>query len=149
MSSWRQYGGTNKLNKTNNLNVNHLSSDTMTIRDAYTGNFDICGNLTVDKNINIKNNLQVDGNIHVSNNVVIDDKLTVYTLQILVEEFRLQTALLKGNITVQGESNLYNTVYLDPLKNEFIKGNNGNIGMNTINPQATLDIYDIMIIRVL
>ena len=45
--SWRKYGGTNKLDKFNNVTVNSIVADTFTIRDAFLSVFKVQGDLTI------------------------------------------------------------------------------------------------------
>tara|TARA_B100001173_G_scaffold281793_1_gene266223 strand:+ start:2168 stop:3637 length:1470 start_codon:yes stop_codon:yes gene_type:complete len=48
--------------------------------------------------------------------------------------------VLNNTLTVQGITTLYEEVYLDASRSEYFYGTNGNIGINTKTPQATLDI---------
>ena len=44
--SWKKYGGTNKLDKINNISVNTVVTDKLTLKNFYVGDWDICGGLT-------------------------------------------------------------------------------------------------------
>ena len=48
--------------------------------------------------------------------------------------------VLNNTLTVQGITTLYEEVYLDASRSEYLYGRNGNIGINTKTPEATLDI---------
>jgi hypothetical protein len=108
--SFRKYGGTNKLEKNNNLTVHSIVADTFTIRDAFLSVFTI------------------DGNLKINGNAVISDILTVK------EQINVKTLDVSSNATIEGY------LYLDKLQDVFLKGNDKMIGINTDTASATLDI---------
>jgi hypothetical protein len=108
--SFRKYGGTNKLEKNNNLTVHSIVADTFTIRDAFLSVFTI------------------DGNLKINGNAVISDILTVK------EQINVKTLDVSSNATIDGY------LYLDKLQDVFLKGSDKMIGINTETPSATLDI---------
>ena len=129
-SSWKKYGGINKLDKMNFLNVNSIVTDTMTLREAYVGTFDICGNVTISEKLSVdgkttfNNNVYVTESVDISKNVIIDGNI-----------------LVNGNSTfTNAQSVFYNNVYFGSDKAQYFYGNPNGIGVNIQNPNATLDI---------
>jgi hypothetical protein len=108
--SFRKYGGTNKLEKNNNITVHSIVADTFTIRDAFLSVFTIEGDL------------QIGGNGIISNNLTVSQQINAATLDI------------SSNATIEGN------LYLNKLKDVFFRGNNKMVGLNKSNPTATLDI---------
>jgi hypothetical protein len=108
--SFRKYGGTNKLEKNNNITVHSIVADTFTIRDAFLSLFTIEGDL------------KIGGNGIISNNLNVSQQINGATLDISL------------NATIEGN------LYLDKMKDVFFSGNNTMIGLNKSNPTATLDI---------
>ena len=45
--SWKKYGGTNNLESFNNLVVNSIVTDVLSVKQYYIGDWDICGVLFV------------------------------------------------------------------------------------------------------
>jgi len=108
--SFRRYGGTNKLEKNNNITVHSIVADTFTIRDAFLSIFIIEGDL------------KIGGNGIISNNIEVSKNISATTLDI------------SSNATIQGN------LYLDGSNDIFFKGLNGMIGINKFTPTATVDI---------
>jgi hypothetical protein len=146
MSSWKQYGGTNKLNKTNNINVNNFSAKSFILYGPYEGNFDICGNLHVENSLEVLNNAVFDSNITVNKNMDLSGDVNIQGNVNIGQSLNLINAGIKGNIiidknsTVKGNSYIYDTLYFDPLSKEFLRGQDNKIGVNVYHPQSTLDI---------
>jgi len=129
-ANWKKYGGINKHEKMNNLNVTSIVTDSLTLRHAYVGAFDICGNVTiseklyVNKKTSFNDNIYVKANVDISKNVIIDGNI-----------------LVNGNSTfTNAQSVFYNNVYLGQDKAQYLYGNPNGIGVNIQNPNATLDI---------
>ncbi len=108
--SFRKYGGTNKLEKNNNITVHSIVADTFTIRDAFLSIFTIEGDLTI------------GGNGIISNNLTVSKQINVATLDVSL------------NATIEGN------IYLDKMQDVFLKGDYQMIGLNKTIPTATLDI---------
>ena len=70
MSSWKKVGGINKLDKMNFLNVNSITTDKLTLRDAYTGQFDICGNATISNKLSVDGDVSLNSGLYVKGNVI-------------------------------------------------------------------------------
>ena len=108
--SFRKYGGTNKLEKNNNITVHSIVADTFTIRDAFLSVFTIDGDL------------QIGGNGIIRNNLNVSQQINAATLDISL------------NATIEGN------LYLDKMKDVFLRGDTQMIGINKSLPTATLDI---------
>ena len=113
--SFRKYGGTNKLEKNNNITVHSIVADTFTIRDAFLSIFTI------------------EGDLNIGGNGIIEGNLTVN------QQINAASLDISGNAIIQGR------LYLDELKDVFLKGSNHMVGINTSIPAATLDISSNMV----
>ena len=82
MSSWKKYGGINKLDNFNNLTVNALIADYFVLRNPYKGNWDISGNLTVYGNSVFNADVSLNGNLRISNDLKVDGNLIVNASEI-------------------------------------------------------------------
>ena len=129
-NNWKKYGGINKLDKMNFLNVNSITTDKLTLREAYVGAFDICGNVVISENLSVDGNTKLNANLYIIQNLDISKNLVV-----------------DGNIIVNGNSTFtnsksvfYNNVYLGPDEAQYFYGTPNGIGVNIQNPNATLDI---------
>ena len=134
MSSWRSYGG--QSTTLDSATFRNLTTETLSVRGKYVGNFDVSGNLfvngngTFDANVFIGQNLDVSLNIHaqdIYNNNTFNNKTYIYQL-----------------LDVSGNAIFHDHVYFGremSNNNLFLYGIDGSgIGLGTINPQATLDI---------
>ena len=129
-SSWKKYGGINKLDKMNYLNVNSIVTDTMTLREAYVGTFDICGNVTISEKLSVNgkttfnNNVYVTESVDISKNVIVDGNV-----------------LIKGNTVFNNtQSTFFNKLYFGSDNKQYFYGDPSGIGINIEKPNATLDI---------
>ena len=68
--SWRQYGGLNKLDKTNNITVNSIVTDTFTVRQAFLSTFNVYSDAYISGNTKIAKNLEVTEKITTSDLVI-------------------------------------------------------------------------------
>jgi len=150
--SWKQYGGTNKLDKMNNINVSTLSTDSFRLHGPYQGDFDICGNLHLDSSMTIFGSLNVKNDVFIERNTIIDKDLVINgnafsnnNLVITDGSFngnvnvRFDTNM-SGNLRVRSNARIFDTLYFDPNSTEFFHGENNKLGLNVYNPTATLDI---------
>jgi hypothetical protein len=150
--SWRQYGGTSKLDKMSNLNVNTISTDSFRLHGPYQGDFDICGNLVVDTSMTIFGSLNVKNDVNIRRNTIIMNDLTVNgnvysnrNLYLTDGYFTGNVTILRntnntGNVTIQSNALVYDTLYFDPSSTEFFHGENNKLGLNVYRPKYTLDI---------
>jgi hypothetical protein len=51
MSSWKQYGGTNKGEKANDINADSIITNNLSLKKPYQGNLIIAGSLIVNENL--------------------------------------------------------------------------------------------------
>jgi hypothetical protein len=108
--SFRKYGGTNKLEKNNNITAHSIVADNFTIRNAFLSVFTIDGDL------------KINGNGFISKSIIANISLQTATLDVSL------------NATIDGN------LYLDKKHTTFFNGNNYMIGLNKSVPAATLDI---------
>jgi len=147
MSSWKQYGGTNKFDSLNNIIVNNVIADTITLRKAYYGTFDISGVLRVGSEAYV-------GTTTFTRDLVASNDISGRTLHI------------SGDSYFSGNLNLLNDQYIKfgklfinndfdacgnaRVKKSFSLGDSGlylnadntrgNIGVNKMNAIALLDL---------
>ena len=126
--SWKKYGGTNKLDKLNNISVNTIVTDKFTLKNFYVGDWDICGGLNVTNNANIKKDLYVEGSIFGTGDITIDGSMNVFNTNIIGDVFVANSAYIRENI------------FLDLSGGTLLHGENRKFGFNTLTPQATIDI---------
>ncbi len=126
--SWKKYGGTNKLDKLNNISVNTIVTDKFTLKNFYVGDWDICGGLRVKNDAILMKDLSVDGDIFGAGNITIDGAMNVFNTNIIGNVFVAENAFVRENI------------YMDFSGGTMLHGENRKFGFNTLTPQATIDI---------
>jgi hypothetical protein len=128
--SWKKYGGTNNLESLNNIVVNSIVTDLLSVKKYYVGDWDICGALLVKDDSTLKRNAFVHGNLDVSGS---------YT-HIRGNARISGNTEISGNLVVYDNAYLKKYLYLDPSGNTFVHGTNHAFGFNKYNPTATIDI---------
>ena len=126
--SWKKYGGTNKLDKLNNISVNTIVTDKFTLKNFYVGDWDICGGLRAKDNALMLSDLTVEGDIYGFGNINIDGAMNVFNTNII------------GNIFIAENAFVKETLYMDLSGGTLLRGENNRFGFNTLTPQATMDI---------
>ena len=126
--SWKKYGGTNKLDKINNISVNTVVTDKFTLKNFYVGDWDICGGLRAKDDTNLMRDLYVAGDISCQGNVTIDGSLNVLNTNIVGNVFIAENAFVRQNI------------FMDLSGGTMLHGENRRFGFGTVSPQATIDI---------
>ena len=126
--SWKKYGGTNKLDKLNNISVNTIVTDKFTLKNFYVGDWDICGGLRAKDNALMLSDLTVEGDIYGFGNINIDGAMNVFNTNII------------GNIFIAENAFVRETLYMDLSGGTLLRGENNRFGFNTVRPQATMDI---------
>ncbi len=126
--SWKKYGGTNKLDKLNNISVNTIVTDKFTLKNFYVGDWDICGGLRVKDDAIINKDLNVAGNIYGYGDITINGAMNVNTTEIV------------GNIFIAENAYVRENLLLDYSGSTLFHGENHLFGFNTTSPQATIDI---------
>jgi NDP-sugar pyrophosphorylase family protein len=144
--SWKQYGGTNNFERASRINTQSLTANQIIFKEAYNGNFDICGGFQVSENASISGNLTVSGGTILNNDVTIGQSSSV--LDVNAEtNFNNNITLnagfsTKGSIYAEEKAYIGNTIVYgnDNIIKQFIYGDLNGIGINTFNPQAAFDI---------
>ena len=126
--SWKKYGGTNKLDKINNISVNTVVTDKFTLKNFYVGDWDICGGLRAKDDTYLMRDLYVAGDISCQGNVTIDGSLNVLNTNIIGNVFIAENAFVRQNI------------FMDLSGGTMLHGENRRFGFGTVSPQATMDI---------
>lgn len=128
--SWKKYGGTNNLENLNNLVVNSIVTDVLSVRKYYIGDWDICGALRVKDDSTLFRNALIYGNLDISGaNTEIRGNAKIS-----------RNTEISGNLIVYDNTYLKKYLYLDPCGNTLIHGTNHAFGLNKYNPTATIDI---------
>jgi predicted acyltransferase (DUF342 family) len=124
-SSWKSYGGTNHLEIANDITVNDLTVDTLSLKNAYSGVFKVIGDIYTTGNVNISSNLDTTGNSNTAGNSTISGSLTVDSY-----------ALVKNKLYL-GDND---TDAVSDSTNPFFYATQLFTGLNTTTPTAPLDI---------
>jgi photosystem II stability/assembly factor-like uncharacterized protein/predicted RNase H-related nuclease YkuK (DUF458 family) len=127
--SWKKYGGTNKLEKYNNLSVSTIVTDQFTLRNIYVGDWDICGGLRTRDDANFGRDVNVVGTITCGN------------INILGTLGVLDTRIV-GNLTIDNSVFIGNDIYMgsDTSAGTLLHASDERFGFNTYDPEATVDI---------
>jgi hypothetical protein len=83
MSTWKKYGGTNKLDKINNITVNTIVANQLTLKTIYVGDWDICGGLRTRDDAIIGGNLFVEKNITTYGDLTVNGAMNVFDTNII------------------------------------------------------------------
>ena len=129
-SSWKRYGGLNKMEKMNIITVNTLVTDTINVRKSYTNEFDLQGDLAVTGGGQIAGDLSVGG-------TVTADGISIETGLTLEGKLYLTKVLDENDLPIDFQSMFLNgvmTEYVAPTPNYPV------LGINKDVPQATLDV---------
>jgi UDP-3-O-[3-hydroxymyristoyl] glucosamine N-acyltransferase len=129
MSGWKKYGGTNKLELTNNLTVNSIVTDSLSLKKFYLGDWDICGGLRVKDNAIIYKDTDLCGNLIVGKDTSLMGEFSV-----------AKDTNLYGNLVVLNDAYFSQNLYFDPEGNTLLHVINGGFGFNKYDPLATIDI---------
>lgn len=133
-TSWRTFGGNNNFEQSNNLNVDNLVTNRLSIRNAYEGILNICGELIVSQNSYFDSDIDIIGNTYCQSNIFIAETLNVEL-----------DANISNNVYIRGITNHYNNIYLigenDSRPETYLVGNRNGVAINKANPESILDIY--------
>ena len=139
--TWKNYGGTHKLEKNNHITTNTLITDHFTLRNAYLGNFVISGSVYVSDNIYISTDVQIKGNTDISHNLTVGGNLLVDgNVLIQGNTYLYDNLFVSKDVIVDGSANIYNELFLGSTKQMYLYGSSTGIGINTRQPSAILDI---------
>jgi len=129
-TNWKKYGGINKLDKMNYLNVNSISTDKLILREAYIGAFDICGNVTISEKLSVNGKTTFNNNVYVTESVDISKNVVIQG-----------NVLVKGNtIFTSTQSTFTEKLFLGSSNKQYFYGDPSGVGINIEKPNATLDI---------
>ena len=150
MSSWKTYGGINRFENSGQINADSLNVNYLSMKQAFRGNFDICGQLTVYGNVNIQDSLMVENDVGLYGNVIIGDPGSIHTLTVYSDSiFEGDVTLNKdfnvdGSIIVEGSLRSKNDVIvgrvLDFSGQSFLYSSGNSLGLNTMTPNSAFDI---------
>lgn len=147
MSSWKQYGGTNRLDSMNNIVVNGIVADTLTLRKTYYGTFDVSGILKIGSEAYFGstiftrdlvashdisgNTLHISGDSYFSGNLNLENNQYIKTGKLFINSDFDSS----GNVRIKQSLSLGNSgLYLNA------DNQRGNIGINKMNAVALLDL---------
>ena len=139
MSSWKQYGGTNKGEKANDINADSIVANYLSLKKPYQGNLIVNGGLQINKDLLISGNTQMIGNT-VFDNIIVNGLSIFEGIATLNSTFSIL-----GNIDSQSNVNVANNIVCGNVlyfnnDSQFIYADPSGIGINKINPDAALDI---------
>ena len=130
--SWRSKGGVARSDTINNINVNTIVADTLTLKDYYYGNFEILGNIRASGSIEIESNL-------IANYVGAETILANTSLKVL------RNATIYGNAAVKVDMYLYDRVIygnIEKNNNILTLVRNDNVGSFFIDQVKITDVYN-------
>ncbi len=154
--SWKKVGGTNKLDSTNNINVNTIVADKFTLKDYFYGDMNVLGNIHTQGSISVDSNIIANylgaENLFANTSLKVLRSATVYGNSAVKRDFYLYSRMIMGNI--EGSGNILTFVNNDNsggliiaqakivdlfngVAEEYF---DGRLGFNTTTPQATIDI---------
>ena len=151
-SAWKQFGGLTQMEGARTINVNTLSTDNIILRKAYAGNFDICGSLVVNTNVYVDRDFYERGNSYMNNitanTLLLNQRSDFYGPVFFHNEFHARNDILtQESISSQQSITVGTQLYFNNGVNgstnaayNYMFGNISGIGVNRIDPVATLDI---------
>jgi len=126
--SWKKYGGTNKLDKINNISVNTVVADKFTLKNFYVGDWDICGGLRAKDDTHLMSDLYVAGDIYGMGDISINGAMNVLNTNVI------------GNIFISENAFVRQNIFMDLSGGTMLHGENRRFGFGTATPQSTIDI---------
>ena len=146
LQSWKSFGGINNMEKSNNISVNALSANYFTLKTAYIGYFDICGELQVTQNTYLDSNVIIGGNIFVGFSANIEGNAYVKKNMLVSKNVGVS-----GNVDISGDTIMWGNLHIyqnyEIEKNLEINGNLIQMGLLVRNPtEYDTNIYNINIV---
>ena len=147
--SWKQYGGIKNLETHKNVTTNTVIADEIILKNSYIGGFTIHGILDVTGKAIIQGNLEVDGTISSTdvsfNTMSVHAKSDFYGNALFYRDISLNNNMYIGNtLSVTKDVNIKNNLKVEKIlylnTDQFIYGDISGIGINTLKPNAGLDI---------
>jgi hypothetical protein len=147
--SWKKYGGVNNYEKSGQIEAYSLSVNKLTLKEAYQGIFDICGELNIAGGASIRDYVTIGKNMDVSGNVTIgvlnQSRLTVNSDTLFNGPIKLNSDFIVfGNIKTRksllADENVYVGQSVDFSGGSFLYSSGNLLGVNTLTPNYALDI---------
>ena len=139
MSSWKQYGGTNKSEKSNDIKADSIIVNNLSITKPYQGNLVVNGSLQITKDLLISGNTQMVGNT-VFDNILVSGISNFNGIAIFNSDFAIQGNIdSKSNVNVENNIICGNVIYFNK-NSQFIHADPSGVSINKMNPNAALDI---------
>ena len=117
---WRQYGGVNQFDSFNNLNINTITANTITLKSGHFGNYSVFGDFYVSGNVHNAQNQTQDGSMNILGNLTVGKDVSLN-----------KSIHVKENIFIGME---------DGSGSAFVCSSKKNIGINNATPLFVLDI---------
>lgn len=122
--TWRSYGGTQHYEKSNNMSLNSLVVDNITIKSQYVGFFDISGKLHVGGTSTFDSGITVNGSENIYGQMYVRDTAFFYK-----DVSMGQSLAVTGSVVVDGKLT---------LNNDFVLIQDLNVGGNVYVANKTL-----------
>lgn len=138
--SWKQYGGINQIKKAN-INAVNIAVDNIILREAYSGNFDINGSIIVTSNAEISGNLIVHGYTTLNDvcmNTLYVNSTALFNGDVSMNQTLHANNIISNTIATSGNLTIGSQLYLNTP--HYFYGDLSGIGLDTMHPNATLDI---------
>jgi len=149
--SWKQYGGSKNLEMNKKMTTNTIIADEIVLKNSYIGGFTIRGILDVTGKATIQGNLEIFGLISTADislgQIHVYDKSYFYGKSFFYSDISASndaiignTILVNNDAIVKNNMTVGNILYLNTNLSKYVFSNNNGIGINKINPTASLDI---------
>ena len=144
MSSWKKNGGINNYDSKSKFNIDSLTVNTMSMKRAFKGEFDICGQLIVSGNTIIQGSLLVEKNIDFNGNIIIGSPNVSNSLSVYAESTFFGNISTKSNFIVDGNMGTNADLFVNGnirfSGGSFLYSSQNSLGLNTLAPTAAFDI---------
>lgn len=144
MSSWKKNGGINNYDSKSKFNIDSLTVNTMSMKRAFKGEFDICGQLIVSGNTIIQGSLLVEKNIDFNGNIIIGSPNVYSSLSVYSESTFFGNISTKSNFIVDGNMGTNADLFVNGnirfSGGSFLYSSQNSLGLNTLAPTAAFDI---------
>ena len=150
MASWKKNGGINNFDRSGQINIDSLTVNTMSMKHAFKGEFDICGQLVVSGNAIIHDSLKVENDVDIYGDITlgyINSKkiVSVYSDSTFFGNLiSKKNFIVDGTITANGNLVTNDNLLIDKSLifsgGSFLYSSGNALGLNTSTPTAALDI---------
>ena len=130
---WKSFGG--HYEKNTSVSFNNLTTDNLIMKKPYNGIFTVSGDLIVTGKSILSNdltfsNVNISGDMDVTGNLVVHKSATINE-SLIVKDISLKDIHVKNSLFLGPKDNVIFTVSGE---------SNNNLGINVINPKATIDV---------